>query len=88
MLDLGGTLGRRFGGIGPAVLAPSLHLAATLADTFTAEGSPAAVERALVFARRYAELGVNRIVVAPRARDSGEFVRAIDEAARQLIGQV
>jgi alkanesulfonate monooxygenase SsuD/methylene tetrahydromethanopterin reductase-like flavin-dependent oxidoreductase (luciferase family) len=39
-------------------------------------------------ARRYAELGVNRIVVAPRARDSGEFVRAIDEAARELIGQV
>jgi alkanesulfonate monooxygenase SsuD/methylene tetrahydromethanopterin reductase-like flavin-dependent oxidoreductase (luciferase family) len=37
---------------------------------------------------RYAELGVNRIVVAPRARDSGEFVRAIDEAACELIGQV
>ncbi|MGA7762747.1 MAG: TIGR03619 family F420-dependent LLM class oxidoreductase, partial [Candidatus Binataceae bacterium] len=28
-------------------------------------------------ARRYAELGVNRIVVAPRARDGAEFVRAI-----------
>jgi probable F420-dependent oxidoreductase len=39
-------------------------------------------------ARRYAELGVNRIVVAPRARDGAEFVRAIDEAARELIGQV
>jgi len=39
-------------------------------------------------ALRYAELGVNRIVVAPRARDGGEFVRAIDEAARELIGRV
>jgi len=27
-------------------------------------------------------------VVAPRARDSAEFVREIDEAARELIGQV
>jgi probable F420-dependent oxidoreductase len=38
--------------------------------------------------RRYAELGVNRIVVAPHTRDSGKFVRAIEEAGRELIGQV
>jgi beta-RFAP synthase len=55
MLDLGGSLGRRFGGIGAAVLAPSLHLAASRADGFSAEGPPSAVDRALVFARRYAE---------------------------------
>jgi len=39
-------------------------------------------------ARRYAELGVNRLIIAPRARDDAEFVRAIDEAGRKLIGQV
>jgi beta-RFAP synthase len=55
MLDLGGSLGRRFGGIGAAVLSPSLHLAATRAEGFSAEGPPSAVERALIFARRYAD---------------------------------
>jgi hypothetical protein len=39
-------------------------------------------------ARRYAEVGVNRLVVAPRARDDAELVRAIDEAGRELVGQV
>jgi beta-ribofuranosylaminobenzene 5'-phosphate synthase len=55
MLDLGGTLGRRFGGIGAAVDAPSLLLSARRAETFSAEGPPSAADRALVFARRYAE---------------------------------
>lgn len=36
-------------------------------------------------ALRYAELGVNRLVLAPRARDAAEFVRAIGEAGRELI---
>lgn len=36
-------------------------------------------------ASRYAELGVHRIVVAPRARDISEFVRAIEESAGELI---
>lgn len=35
--------------------------------------------------RRYADLGVSRIVVAPRARGINEFVRAIEEAADELI---
>jgi len=37
-------------------------------------------------ARRYADLGVARIVIAPRAHDAAEFVRAIREAADDLIG--
>jgi probable F420-dependent oxidoreductase len=36
-------------------------------------------------ARRYAEAGVHRMVVAPRARDANEFVHAVEEAARELI---
>ncbi|HZO82107.1 MAG TPA: TIGR03619 family F420-dependent LLM class oxidoreductase [Candidatus Binataceae bacterium] len=35
--------------------------------------------------RRYAELGVSRIVVAPRVRGIDEFVRAIEEAADELV---
>ncbi len=35
-------------------------------------------------ARRYADLGVHRIVVAPRARSADEFVRAVKEAAIEL----
>lgn len=53
MLDLAGSLGRRFGGIGAAVEHPSLLLSAAPGRTLTAEGPDA--ERALVFARRYAE---------------------------------
>lgn len=53
MLDLRGDLGRRFGGIGAAVPAPSLCLEATTAFTLTAEGPSS--ERVLAFARRYLE---------------------------------
>ncbi len=51
MLDLSGTLGRRFGGIGAAVPAPSLLLSAEASAAFTAEGPEA--ERAVRFAQRF-----------------------------------
>ena len=52
VLDLRGDLGRRFGGIGAAVPAPSLLLEARRAAELKAEGPDAA--RALEFARRFA----------------------------------
>ena len=52
VLDLRGDLGRRFGGIGAAVPAPSLLLEARPAAGLKAEGPDAA--RALEFARRFA----------------------------------
>jgi len=52
VLDLRGDLGRRFGGIGAAIPAPSLLLEARAADGLKAEGPDAA--RALEFARRFA----------------------------------
>src|SRR5213592_2528504 len=52
VLDLRGDLGRRFGGIGAAVPAPSLLLEARPATELQAEGPDAA--RALEFARRFA----------------------------------
>jgi probable F420-dependent oxidoreductase len=39
-------------------------------------------------ASRYAELGVNRLIIAPRVGDDSEFVRAIDQTGRELVGQV
>jgi len=52
VLDLRGDLGRRFGGIGAAVPAPSLLLEARPAAELKAEGPDA--DRALEFARRFA----------------------------------
>jgi len=52
VLDLRGDLGRRFGGIGAAVPAPSLLLEARPAGELQAEGPDAA--RALAFAQRFA----------------------------------
>ncbi len=51
MFDLGGSLGRRFGGIGVAVTQPQVALEARRADRLTAKGPGA--ERALMFARAY-----------------------------------
>jgi beta-RFAP synthase len=53
VLDLRGDLGRRFGGIGAAVPAPSLLLEVAPASTLQAEGPPPDAERALEFARRF-----------------------------------
>jgi beta-ribofuranosylaminobenzene 5'-phosphate synthase len=52
VLDLRGDLGRRFGGIGAAVPAPSLLVEACPAPSLTAEGPDAT--RVLEFARRFA----------------------------------
>ncbi len=38
-------------------------------------------------ARRYADLGVARLVLPPRGRDSAEAIRAIAAAERELIGR-
>jgi beta-ribofuranosylaminobenzene 5'-phosphate synthase len=51
MLDLGGSLGRSFGGIGAAVPAPSLLLEASAANGLRADGPES--ERVLEFARRF-----------------------------------
>jgi beta-ribofuranosylaminobenzene 5'-phosphate synthase len=102
MLDLGGSLGRRFGGIGAAVLAPSLHLSASRADVFSAEGPPAAVERTLVFARRYAEryaerhaaavagahFQIDRMIPAHNGLGSGtQLALSVARALAELYGQ-
>jgi beta-RFAP synthase len=51
ILDLGGRLGRRFGGLGAAIPCPSLLLEAAPAAQLTAHGPDAA--RAVEFARRF-----------------------------------
>jgi beta-ribofuranosylaminobenzene 5'-phosphate synthase len=51
VLDLGGRLGRHFGGLGAAVPCPSLLLEAALAATLTGKGPDA--DRAVEFARRF-----------------------------------
>ena len=51
MLDLRGSLGRRFGGIGAGIFNPSLQLEVEKADAVEAEGAEA--NRAAEFARRY-----------------------------------
>jgi beta-ribofuranosylaminobenzene 5'-phosphate synthase len=53
MLDLRGSLGRRFGGIGAGIFDPSLALEIERADSVEAEGPEA--NRAAEFARRYIE---------------------------------
>ncbi len=51
MLDLRGSLGRRFGGIGAGVFNPSLQLEVERAESIESEGPEA--DRAAEFARRY-----------------------------------
>ncbi|MFI5006899.1 MAG: beta-ribofuranosylaminobenzene 5'-phosphate synthase family protein [Solirubrobacterales bacterium] len=51
LIDPGGELGRRFGGIGAALEAPSLLIEARPAEKLSAEGDHA--ERLLVYARRF-----------------------------------
>ena len=51
VLDLRGSLGRWFGGVGVAAPAPTLQLSAARAEAVSAEGPDA--ERALVFAQRF-----------------------------------
>ncbi|MDQ2766638.1 MAG: hypothetical protein M3Y30_05735 [Gemmatimonadota bacterium] len=51
MLDLRGSLGRRFGGIGAGIFDPSLVIEVERAETIEAEGAES--QRAAEFARRY-----------------------------------
>jgi probable F420-dependent oxidoreductase len=42
----------------------------------------------LELAGRYADLGVARLIIAPRARDVSEMLRAVERAGRDLIGRI
>jgi len=102
VLDLRGDLGRRFGGIGAAVPAPSLLLEARPAAELKAEGPDAA--RALEFARRFAQhhgldhagLGSGTQLGLAVARASAELsglptdvtslARAVDRGRRSGVG--
>jgi probable F420-dependent oxidoreductase len=41
----------------------------------------------LDLARRYADLGVARLIISPRARDVSEMLATVDRAGRELIGR-
>lgn len=94
VLDLRGDLGRRFGGIGAAVPAPSLLLEARPAGELRAEGPDAA--RALQFARRFAahhrldlrvHFCVHRSIPAHAGLGSGtQLALAVARAAAELSG--
>src|SRR5258705_12346384 len=80
VLDLRGDLGRRFGGIGAAVAAPSLLLEARPDTALRVEGPPADCGRALAVARRFlaapkldqgAQLGLHRTLPAHSGLGSG-----------------
>jgi len=96
VLDLRGDLGRRFGGIGAAVPAPSLLLEARPASALEAEGPDAA--RALEFARRFAayhhldlrlHFCVHRAIPAHAGLGSGtQLALAVARAAAELLGLV
>lgn len=51
MFDLGGSLGRRYGGLGAAIARPAVILEASASDKLTVQGPEA--ERVLAFARHY-----------------------------------
>jgi beta-ribofuranosylaminobenzene 5'-phosphate synthase len=94
VLDLRGDLGRRFGGIGAAVPAPSLLLEASPADELRAEGPDAA--RALEFARRFARhhrldlrlhFCLHRSIPAHAGLGSGtQLALAVARASAELLG--
>jgi len=94
VLDLRGDLGRRFGGIGAAVPAPSLLLEAHAAAELKAEGPDAA--RALEFARRFARhhgldlrlhFCVHRSIPSHAGLGSGtQLALAVARASAELCG--
>jgi alkanesulfonate monooxygenase SsuD/methylene tetrahydromethanopterin reductase-like flavin-dependent oxidoreductase (luciferase family) len=45
-------------------------------------------ELTLELAHRYAELGVARLIISPRARDENEMLTAVNDAGRALIGRL
>jgi beta-ribofuranosylaminobenzene 5'-phosphate synthase len=92
VLDLRGSLGRWFGGIGAAVSAPTLLLSAARADAVDAEGEDAT--RAAEFARRFREhygirrgahLQVHRALPAHAGLGSGtQLALAVGRALAEL----
>jgi beta-RFAP synthase len=92
MLDLRGTLGRRFGGIGAAIPTPSLLLEASAHDTLETTGPSS--ERALDFARRFmtyhrltggARLQVHRAIPSHAGLGSGtQLALAVARALAEL----
>ena len=96
VLDLRGDLGRRFGGIGAAVPAPSLLLEARPAATLRVEGPPGDCERALEFARRFlafhhlnggAEICLHRTIPAHSGLGSGtQLALAVARALAEQRG--
>jgi beta-RFAP synthase len=94
VLDLRGDLGRRFGGIGAAVPAPSLLVEACPARSLAAEGPDAA--RVLEFARRFAahhtvelrvRFRVHHAIPAHVGLGSGtQLALAVARAAAELTG--
>ncbi len=94
VLDLRGDLGRRFGGIGAAVPAPSLLLEARRAPALEAEGPDA--DRALAFANRFAahhrldggaHLCLHRIIPPHAGLGSGtQLALAVARALAELYG--
>ena len=95
VLDLRGDLGRRFGGIGAAVPAPSVLVEATAAATLEAVGPES--ERAFEFARRYREfnrlesgarLVVHRVIPAHAGLGSGtQLGLAVARALAEIHGR-
>lgn len=94
VLDLRGSLGRRFGGLGASVPEPSLLLEAAPASRVTAEGPDA--ERAAEFARRFlsyhgsaggAHIRVHRSIPAHSGLGSGtQLGLAVARALAELYG--
>jgi beta-ribofuranosylaminobenzene 5'-phosphate synthase len=94
VLDLRGHRGRRFGGIGAAVPAPSVHLEAERTETVTAQGVDA--DRALEFAKRFlahhgleggVRLGIHRAIPPHAGLGSGtQLGLAVARAIAGLYG--
>lgn len=94
VLDLRGSLGRRFGGLGAAVPAPSLLLEVTASETISARGPDA--DRAAGFARAFldahglsggARLCVHRAIPAHAGLGSGtQLGLAVARALAELRG--
>jgi beta-RFAP synthase len=94
ILDLGGSLGRRFGGIGAAAPGPTLLVSATPAETLEVTGADA--DRAAYFARRFfshyqipdgATVHVSRTLPAHAGLGSGtQLALAIGRALSKLHG--
>jgi beta-ribofuranosylaminobenzene 5'-phosphate synthase len=94
VLDLGGRLGRSFGGLGAAIPSPSLLLEAALASRVTAEGPDA--DRAIDFADRFlafhglssgADLTLHRTIPSHAGLGSGtQLGLAVARALAELNG--